>query len=364
MHLHGFYFEVDSRGSWAGDTVYPPAERRMAVTELMPPGGTMAVRWTPGAPGQLAVPLPFRVSHLGRPAALGAAGHGGRHPAASRTTAWPAWCWASTCTSGRARPDRQPGGRAAEPVEPRRDSGSWCSRRAPPADSAHLMGYALQEGGLEPAARLGADPGTRRWCSSAAGRCGITVVNRLAEPTAVHWHGIELESYPDGVPGWSGTDDRLFRAIAPGDSFAAEFTPPRAGTFIYHSHANELVQIQGGLYGPLIVVEPGTTYDTASNRLVVVGGLFRNDSSFGVVNGRLEPAPIEIRAGRSYRFRLINIGDARTWLRAPAPRARFVAGGVARGGEGRRRSAAVAGGGRGEAAHGAGRDGGLRGAGG
>ena len=27
MHLHGFYFEVDSRGSWAGDTVYPPAER-------------------------------------------------------------------------------------------------------------------------------------------------------------------------------------------------------------------------------------------------------------------------------------------------------------------------------------------------
>ena len=51
MHLHGFYFEVDSRGSWGGDTVYAASERRMAVTELMPPGGTMAVRWTPERPG-------------------------------------------------------------------------------------------------------------------------------------------------------------------------------------------------------------------------------------------------------------------------------------------------------------------------
>src|SRR4029077_15816230 len=33
----------------------------------------------------------------------------------------------------------------------------------------------------------------------------IKVVNRLKEPTTVHWHGIELESYYDGVPGWSGT---------------------------------------------------------------------------------------------------------------------------------------------------------------
>jgi FtsP/CotA-like multicopper oxidase with cupredoxin domain len=153
------------------------------------------------------------------------------------------------------------------------------------------------------------------------------VVNRLAEPTAVHWHGIELESYPDGVPGWSGTGDRRLRAIAPGDSFTAEFSPPRAGTFIYHSHANEMVQIQGGLYGPLIVVEPGTPYDTSANRLVVVGGLFRNDSAFGLVNGRLEPVPIEIRAGRRYRFRLINIGDARAWLalRPTAPDSSLVA---------------------------------------
>ncbi|HEX9564019.1 MAG TPA: multicopper oxidase domain-containing protein [Gemmatimonadaceae bacterium] len=33
----------------------------------------------------------------------------------------------------------------------------------------------------------------------------ITVINRLPEPTTVHWHGMELESYFDGVSGWSGS---------------------------------------------------------------------------------------------------------------------------------------------------------------
>jgi hypothetical protein len=122
------------------------------------------------------------------------------------------------------------------------------------------------------------------------------VVNRLAEPTAVHWHGIELASYPDGVPGWSGTPGGIFPGIAPGDSFTAEFTPPRAGSFMYHAQADELVQILGGLYGPLIVVEPGAMLDTAVNRLVMVGGLFRNDTAHGVVNGRLDPEPIELVA--------------------------------------------------------------------
>src|SRR5262249_37532355 len=46
----------------------------------------------------------------------------------------------------------------------------------------------------------------------------------------------------------------------------------------------------------------------------------RHDSAFGVVNGRLDPAPIGLEAGHIYRFRLINIGDSRIWLalrRAP-----------------------------------------------
>ena len=316
MHLHGFYFEVDSRGSWAGDTVYAHDERRMAVTELMPPGGTMAVRWTPARPGHWLFHCHFAF-HISDGQTLSAP-----PDRADGTGGQMHHHMAGLVLGIHVTPPRAPSARLAvtgEPVEPRPLRLLVQPARAP-ADSAHIMGYALQEGGLEPVGDSAPIPGSTLVLER--GRpVRITVVNRLAEPTAVHWHGIELESYPDGVPGWSGTDDRRLRAIAPGDSFAAEFTPPRAGTFIYHSHANELVQIQGGLYGALIVVEPGTTYDTASNRLVVVGGLFRNDSAFGVVNGRLAPAPIEIRAGRSYRFRLINIGDARAWfaLRRLAP---------------------------------------------
>src|SRR5215217_9307051 len=58
----------------------------------------------------------------------------------------------------------------------------------------------------------------------------ITVVNELPEATAVHWHGIELESYFDGVADYSGHARHVAKAIAPGDSFVARFTPPRSGT--------------------------------------------------------------------------------------------------------------------------------------
>ncbi len=44
-------------------------------------------------------------------------------------------------------------------------------------------------------------------------------------------------------------------AHRPGDSFVAEFVPPRAGTFIYHTHANEQLQMGSGLYGALVVVD-------------------------------------------------------------------------------------------------------------
>src|SRR5207249_1242876 len=55
----------------------------------------------------------------------------------------------------------------------------------------------------------------------------ITVVNRAKERASVHWHGIELESYPDGVPGWSGSGKEILPSIAPGDSITVRFTPPR-----------------------------------------------------------------------------------------------------------------------------------------
>lgn len=73
--------------------------------------------------------------------------------------------------------------------------------------------------------------------------------NGLSESTTVHWHGIRLPNNMDGVP------DLTQRPIAPGETFAYEFTPPDAGTFWYHSHSNSLQQLGRGLAGPLIVEE-------------------------------------------------------------------------------------------------------------
>ena len=72
-------------------------------------------------------------------------------------------------------------------------------------------------------------------------------------PTAIHWHGIELESYYDGVPGWTGSGQHSTPVIAPGTSFVARMAPPRAGTFIYHTHWHDKTQLLNGIYGPLNV---------------------------------------------------------------------------------------------------------------
>jgi FtsP/CotA-like multicopper oxidase with cupredoxin domain len=52
MHLHGFYFNVDSRGEERQDTVYPAGSSpRMVVTERLAPGRTFALTWNPTRPG-------------------------------------------------------------------------------------------------------------------------------------------------------------------------------------------------------------------------------------------------------------------------------------------------------------------------
>jgi FtsP/CotA-like multicopper oxidase with cupredoxin domain len=78
----------------------------------------------------------------------------------------------------------------------------------------------------------------------------VIVENNLAEDTTVHWHGIRLPNVMDGVPGLTQTP------IKPGASFLYEFTPPDAGSFWYHPHADSLRQLGRGMAGVLIVEEP------------------------------------------------------------------------------------------------------------
>ena len=53
----------------------------------------------------------------------------------------------------------------------------------------------------------------------------VRLVNDLAAPTSVHWHGIRLPNAMDGVPQLTQP------AVAPGASFDYRFRPPDAGTF-------------------------------------------------------------------------------------------------------------------------------------
>lgn len=99
----------------------------------------------------------------------------------------------------------------------------------------------------------------------------VTIKNRMKDMTTVHWHGIELESYFDGV-GEFGGDPKRGRApmVHPGHEFVARFTPPRAGTFMYHTHMIEAEQGEAGLAGPIVVLKPGEKFDPSRDHVIMV----------------------------------------------------------------------------------------------
>jgi FtsP/CotA-like multicopper oxidase with cupredoxin domain len=137
------------------------------------------------------------------------------------------------------------------------------------------------------------------------------VLNRLPEATAIHWHGIELESYSDGVVGWSGAVRRLAPAIQAQDSFVARLTLPRAGTFMYHTHLNDLEQLTSGLYAAILVLEPGARFDPSRDHVFIGGWDGGAEPPHLLINGDSLPrVPLELEAGVPHRFRFINIGPA------------------------------------------------------
>ena len=138
----------------------------------------------------------------------------------------------------------------------------------------------------------------------------IVVRNNLDEPTSIHWHGLEIESFPDGVPNWSGLGAKVYSQIAPSDSFVAAFTPPRSGTFPYHSHFDDRRQISSGMYGAVIVTD--TPRDTTRDHLIIAGGggpevERKIESPFALVNGRQNPKALHLVAGVTHRLRIVSI---------------------------------------------------------
>ena len=155
------------------------------------------------------------------------------------------------------------------------------------------------------------------------------LVNRLPQPTAVHWHGIRIANAMDGAVG-------LTQAPVPsGETFDYDFVAPDPGTYWYHAHNRSWEQVARGLVGPLIVedTEPWQGLPGAAVREIalVLDDWYLNvagqidEPSFGnlhewahagrvgnvaTVNGRVEPQ-IAVHPGERLRVRLINTANAR-----------------------------------------------------
>jgi len=109
-------------------------------------------------------------------------------------------------------------------------------RELAPGMKANLWGY------------NGSSPGPTLECVE-GDHIRIFVTNKLPEHTAVHWHGILLPNGMDGVGGLTQPQ------IKPGKTFVYEFQMKKSGTFMYHPHADEMVQMAMGMMG-FIVVHP------------------------------------------------------------------------------------------------------------
>ena len=109
-------------------------------------------------------------------------------------------------------------------------------REIAPGMTANLWGY------------NGQSPGPTIECVE-GDKVRIFVTNKLPEHTTIHWHGVLLPNGMDGVGGLNQPQ------IPAGKTYVYEFVMKHSGTFMYHPHADEMVQMAMGMMG-FIVVHP------------------------------------------------------------------------------------------------------------
>jgi hypothetical protein len=147
-------------------------------------------------------------------------------------------------------------------------------------------------------------------------RVRMLVTNRLPEHTTIHWHGILLPNGMDGVGGLNQPH------IKPGETYAYEFTLRQHGTFMYHPHADEMVQMAVGMMGMFVVHprksdEPSIDRDFAImlHEWAIHPGTYRPDPAVMLdfnmftFNSRVFPgiAPLIVKTGDRVRIRLGNL---------------------------------------------------------
>ena len=155
----------------------------------------------------------------------------------------------------------------------------------------------------------------------------VRLTNHLKEPTLIHWHGLRVPASMDGTGATQ-------KPIEPGEVFEYRFVVPDAGSFWYHSHFNETVQVEKGMYGSLIV-EDKTDPVTDGEKVLMIDdmklnedhqfkqpGWFvpriieRHDGREGntlLINGKEDPR-VDIHAGQTERWRFINSSSARFFV--------------------------------------------------
>ncbi|HYV97342.1 MAG TPA: multicopper oxidase domain-containing protein [Gemmatimonadaceae bacterium] len=233
MHLHGFYFRVNSKGDGVTDSMYTLAQQRMGVTEVINPFQTLSLEWAADRPGNWIYHCHY-ATHLSSLASLDT--EDGDHNDAAEHQHMSD------------RPHQMFGlvmGISIAPKGPMVASGAAPRRirivqRMKPNMYGTQPGMSFVVDGAPESKAPGAMPIPGPTLVLERGKpVAVTIVNESNDHATIHWHGIELESYPDGVPGWSGSGTNILPAIKPHDSLTVRWTPPRAGSFMYHSHFNE-----------------------------------------------------------------------------------------------------------------------------
>jgi FtsP/CotA-like multicopper oxidase with cupredoxin domain len=306
MHLHGAYFRLDAKGDAFEDTAYTASARRLVVTEELSVGQTMRLDWSPVRPGRWVFHchIAFHVvPSLARLVPDDAASHDGMSGKPLEHMAGLVLGIDAKLPANKTEPKRGAPRRLDLYVQ--EGPGRGHAKRS--------LSFILERGETPPAPDSVSIPGTvlvlRRNEPT-----DVLVHNRLQEATAVHWHGLELESFSDGVAGWSGAPGKTASPIPAGGTFLAHLSMPRAGTFIYHTHLHDVSQLTSGLYGAIVVLEPGEQFDPRTDHVFVSGwdGYDETGATFNViVNGdSLSSPPLEMRVGETHRFRFVNIGPA------------------------------------------------------
>jgi len=320
MHLHGFYFRIEEAGDGRSSRSVPPTEQSLAVTEFMRPWTTRTFVWSPDRPGNWLFHCHLTF-HVIPDARLGHS-HSANVEVRETTSINPMRHMAGLVLGVEVAP--RPGESYERTGTPRRLD-LFVNEGKARGRMPRTFSYVLQEGSTEPAPDSVRIPGslivlTRNQPTD------ITVHNRTGEAVGVHWHGLELESWSDGVVGWSGQGSDVAPAILPTDSFTAHLSQPRAGTFIYHTHLNDIEQVTGGAIGPLVVLEPGERWDPTRDHVYLGGWSGLDDvTSPGCIPPQSEPKcwprlmvngdtlgnpPLELAAGVRHRFRFINLSPA------------------------------------------------------